>query len=104
MERTYNDTYGRFEYLWLTGLTEILYINGSRFTYVKEHEELPLSNKILIGAHNKRFILKNNGDVKIIGICAYNHGAALLFRINTNQFKRTITGLGLENIDEEKLF
>ena len=35
MERTYNDQYGHFEYLWPTGLTEILYMDGSRFTYIK---------------------------------------------------------------------
>ncbi|RYL93435.1 AraC family transcriptional regulator [Sporolactobacillus sp. THM7-4] len=104
MERMYNDQYGHFEYLWPTGLTEILSIQGSNFTYIKENEDLYLSNEILIGAHNKRFTLKNSGPVKIIGIRAYNHGANLLFGIDANVNKSTIHHFQLEKLDKEKLF
>lgn len=102
--KIYDDNYGHFEYLWPTGLTEILNIEGASFTYVKENEEIHLSNEILIGAHVKRFILRNTGEVKIIGIRAYNHGARLLFGIDANKFKWTISNFLLESLDKEKLF
>lgn len=103
MERLYDDEHGHFEYLWPTGLTEILNIDGAGFTYFKDNKEIPLAKEVVIGAHNKRFVLKNTGKVKIVGIRAYNHGANLLFNIDANTYKSTINDYILEGLDKAKL-
>ncbi len=84
MDREYdeNSSLGNKEYLWPTGLTEILYIIGPNFLEIRDEKEYELENEIIIGAYNKQFILKNNGKVRIIGIRCYNHGATVLFNIN----------------------
>ncbi|TLS51369.1 helix-turn-helix transcriptional regulator [Paenibacillus antri] len=103
MERTYDDRVGRYEYLWPTGLTEILMISGSSFTQVIGSEEIRLSDRMLIGAHRKRFTLKNEGDAKLIGIRAYNHGAYLLFGLDPNAYAGSIVDYALPGLDAESL-
>lgn len=89
MEREYSveSFLGDTEYLWPTGLTEILYVKGPKFRYVEGLKEEVLFDEFVIGAYNKRFALKNNGQVRIIGIRCYNHGANILFGIDLNNIK-----------------
>jgi AraC-like DNA-binding protein len=105
MEREYNQDFflGDTEYLWPSGLTEILYIKGPSFKYIEYEQETNLSNEMVIGAYNKRFVLKNNGKVKIIGIRCYNHGASILFNLDINNIKNNIEEFKLEDINKDIL-
>lgn len=105
IDREYNENsfLGNKEYLWPTGLTEILHIIGPNFFEIRDEKEYKLENEIIIGAYNKRFILKNNGKVRIIGIRCYNHGATVLFNVNLNNIKNKIDSYNLENIDRSIL-
>ncbi len=91
------------EYLWPTGLTEILYTIGNNFKYLDGENEEILSNEIVIGAYDNRFILKNEGKVKVIGIRCYNHGANVLFNINLNNIINKIEKIQLKDIDKNIL-
>lgn len=88
------------EYLWPTGLTEILYVIGNNYKYLNEEKEVILPNEFVIGAYDKRFILKNEGKVKTIGIRCYNHGASILFDIDLNNIVNKIIKYELKNSDK----
>ena len=105
MEREYSEDsfLGDTEYLWPTGLTEILYVKGSKFRYVEDSKEEILSEEFVIGAYNKRFALKNNGKVRVVGIRCYNHGANILFGIDLNNIKNSIEEYKLDGLDKEIL-
>ena len=106
MEKDYsiNSRNKGLEFLWPTGLTEILYIIGNKFKYLNGEAEEILSNEIIIGAYNKRFILRNEGKVKIIGVRCYNHGANTLFNVDLNSLINKINKYELRDIDEEILY
>lgn len=105
MEREYSEDYflGDTEYLWPTGLTEILYVKGSKFKHVEDLKEEFLSQEFVIGAYNKRFVLKNNGQVRIVGIRCYNHGANILFDIDLNNVKNKIKKYKLDKLNKDIL-
>lgn len=106
MEKDYsiNSRNKGLEVLWPTGLTEILYTIGNKFKYLNGEDEEILSNEIIIGAYNKRFILRNEGKVKIIGVRCYNHGANTLFNVDLNSLINKINKYELRDIDEEILY
>lgn len=104
-EREYSKDFalGDIEYLWPSALTEILYVTGPNFTLLNDMNEITLPDEMVIGAYNRKFVLKNNGHIRIVGIRCYNHGANLLFGLDLNNIKNTIIEFNIEGIDKGTL-
>ena len=105
MEKEYSNNFvlGDTEYLWPSGLTEILFVTGPNFKLINNLDETVLPNEMVVGAYNRKFILKNNGHSRIVGIRCYNHGANLLFGIDLNSIKNTIIEVKVKDINKEIL-
>lgn len=76
------------------GTTSIIFNLGSPFTISgSDVDNMQLSDKLLIGTHNKSYLIKENKETHIIGVKFKQGGAYHLFKFPMIQFSNKVVNL-----------